>query len=347
MNMVRLRNKINQAINRLNLDLSGTIVLTEAATGAYSVTPVIAAVAGAKVYAYTKDSRFGSVKEVKNQTFKLLSQFETSIDRITIIEELNPQIISSADVITNSGHLRPLNNKLLKYSKKGVVIPLMYEAWELRDSDIDLKLCREMGIKVGATNERHPAIDVFNYLGDMAIRLILDAGLCMYGNRFVLICNNDFGPYIAKSLTQNCISVAVCDLKEHRSKYANLPIDWIGDFLDFSIPKKYRNCEAIIFTAYPFEKTWIGDNAPIQIEKLKSEFENPYILRYAGHLDEEQCKDRIEFYPDLVQAGHMGILPSDIGNDPIIKLQAGGLKVAELLIKGETNYEEQPILQLV
>jgi hypothetical protein len=40
-----IKNKIEDAVSRLNLDLSGKVVLTEAATGAYIVTPVIAALA--------------------------------------------------------------------------------------------------------------------------------------------------------------------------------------------------------------------------------------------------------------------------------------------------------------
>jgi hypothetical protein len=32
-------------------------------------------------------------------------------------------------------------------------------------------------------------------------------------------------------------------------------------------------------------------------------------------------------------AGHMGVLPSVVGPDPIVRLQTGGLKVAEVLLK--------------
>jgi hypothetical protein len=62
--MPGFKNKIEDAIDRLELDLSGKVVLTEAATGAYIVTPVIAALAGAEVYAFTKDTRYGTVADV-------------------------------------------------------------------------------------------------------------------------------------------------------------------------------------------------------------------------------------------------------------------------------------------
>ena len=136
--------------------------------------------------------------------------------------KLTPEIIAKADIITNSGHLRPLNSEKLQHCKKGVVIPLMYEAWEWRDADLDIEFCKKNGIVVGATNERHPDVDVFNYLGDMALKMIFDAGLCPYKNSFILLCNNDFGPFIAKVLSKVCGALGVCDTAEHRASYEGL-----------------------------------------------------------------------------------------------------------------------------
>ena len=47
--------------------------------------------------------------------------------------------------------------------------------------------------------------------------------------------------------------------------------------------------------------------------------------------------------------GHMGILPSAIGPEPIVRLQAGGLKVAELLLRrrGELNQRDLEFLQVL
>ncbi|MFN6037528.1 MAG: hypothetical protein ACK452_03600 [Bacteroidota bacterium] len=340
-----LKDKILETVKQLDLNLKGRIVLTEAATGAYVVTPIIAALSGAKVYAFTKSTRYGSVEEVKHQTGELLEKLSIDRDSVHIVEDLTPELINIADIITNSGHLRPLNAEKLQYSKQGLVIPLMYEAWELREGDLDLNFCKKNEIRVGATNERHPDVDVFNFLGDMAIKLIFDAGFNLYKNKFVLICNNDFGPYIAKVISKICAGLAVCDLKENKNKYNDLPIDWIGDFPNFSAPEKYKNCTAIIFTAYPFEKSWIGDRGEfLSMSKLKSEFNYPFILRYAGHIDDEFCKGKLNYYPEHVPAGHMGILPSDIGYDPIIRLQAGGLKVGELMLKEQIIFKDVPLV---
>lgn len=345
--MATIKAKIIDAVNRLKLDLSGKVVLTEAATGAYVVTPVIAALAGAKVYAFTKSTRYGSVEDVKKLTMALLSQFENVKGSVSVIDSLSPEIIAEADIITNSGHLRPLDKSILQHAKKGSVIPLMYEAWEWREADLDIETVRTKNILLGATNERHPDVDVFNYLGDMALKMIFDAGLCPYNNNYILICNNDFGPFIAKVLAKVCGGLAVCDTAENKSKYDGLQVDWIGNFPDFTIPEKYKNSDAVLFTAYPFDKTWIGNNnTPILIDKLKSQIENPFILRYCGHIDEE-CKNDIRFYPEHVKSGHMGILPSAIGFDPIIRLQSGGLKVGQLMLENKNSVNDHTLVEYI
>lgn len=337
--MPGIKHKIEDAVNRLKLDLSGKVVLTEAATGAYIVTPVIAALAGAEVYAYTKNTRYGSVADVTKQTDELLAQFGKKNLRVNIIDRLTPEIIGKADLITNSGHLRPLDNEKLRHVKKNAVIALMYEAWEWRDADLDIGFCKKKEITVGATNERHPEIDVFNYLGDMAVKMIFDAGLCPYKNLFVLICNNDFGPFIAKVLRRISAGVAVCDKKENKKNYEGTDIDWIGEFPDFNIPDKYEKSEAVIFTAYPFDKTWIGnETTAIPLGRLREKLPGAILLRYAGDIDETYCKNDDQVYPERVSSGHMGILPSAIGNDPIIRLQSGGLKAGELAMRNETHF---------
>lgn len=68
-NPIRLKNLIREAIAFTELNLSGLVVLTEAASGPYVVTPVVAALAGAdEVYGLTHDSQYASAKSVIAQT---------------------------------------------------------------------------------------------------------------------------------------------------------------------------------------------------------------------------------------------------------------------------------------
>ena len=185
----------------------------------------------------------------------------------------------------------------------------------------------------------------FNYLGDMALKQIFDAGICPYKNKFILLCNNDFGPFIAKVLAGICAGLAVIDMDEHKTFYNREEIEWIGGFPKIKIPDDYKNAEAIIFTAYPFDQTWIGENKTISIHHIKSQVSDPFILRYAGDLDETVLEaNGIRFFPSHVQSGHMGVLPSAIGFDPIIRLQSGGLKAGEAMLNGNYEYEKIKIV---
>lgn len=343
-----LINKLAAQVKNLQLNLKGKTVLTEAATGAYIVTPVLAALAGAKVYAYSKTTRYGKLEEVFSSTRELAESFKEFPLDIHYTEKLEPEIIAQADIITNSGHLRPLNEAMLTHAKNQLVIPLMYEAWEWREADMDIQYIRKRGFKIGATNERHPDVDVFNYLGDMALKQIFDAGITPYKNRFILLCNNDFGPFIAKILSRVCERLAVIDKDEHKNQYDQGQIDWIGGFPDLRIPASYKNAEAIIFTAYPFDQNWIGENTAISLQQLQTQLSDPFILRYAGDLDEEVLQKKgLRFFPQHVNSGHMGILPSAIGYDPIIRLQSGGLKAGEALLSGNYDYKNIKIMELV
>ncbi len=343
-----LIDKLVKRVEALSLDLKGKTVLTEAASGAYVVTPLLAALAGAKVFAYSKTTRYGTREEVFAATRDIASGYKGGTLDITLVDTITPEIVAQADVITNSGHLRPLSATLLKHAKDSVVIPLMYEAWEWRDADMDIDYIRQRGFRIGATNERHPDVDVFNYLGDMAVKQIFDAGICPYNNKFVLLCNNDFGPFIAKVVSKICDGLAVIDREENKPKYNTDTIDWIGGFPDIKIPAAYRDAEAIIFTAYPFDQLWIGENSPVSLQQIKEQFADPLLLRYAGDASEAALDQAgVRYYPAHVSSGHMGILPSAIGNDPIIRLQAGGLKSAEALMTGNHLYKNIPILEII
>jgi hypothetical protein len=115
-----------------------------------------------------------------------------------------------------------------------------------------------------------------------------------------------------------------------------------------NIPEKYRDAEAVIFTAYPFDQQWIGEKTAISLQQIRAQLSDPLILRYAGDLDENFLINKgVRFFPLHVHSGHMGILPSAIGYDPIIRLQAGGLKVGEALLNGKYEYRNLKILDLV
>src|SRR5262245_42376373 len=189
--------QITAIVREIRLDLRGLHVLTEAATGAYVVTPVLAAVAGARVTALTKESPYGTVRQVRDETEALARELGVA-ERITIVTALSPNVIASADIVTNSGHLRPLDAAFIQHLKRGAVIPLMYENWEFRAADVDLAACQKRCVLVGGTNEKHAELRVFDYLGMLAVRGLLDCEVPVALSRILLVCDNPFGLFIAR-----------------------------------------------------------------------------------------------------------------------------------------------------
>ena len=326
---MNLADKVRRAVDELELDLRDRVVLTEAATGPYVVTPVIAALAGARVFAFTRATRHGSVADVQDGTYALLDALDLSRSSVAVLDDLPAEVVAEADVITNSGHLRPLDASLLRHARSNVVVPLMYEAWEERAEDLDLGYARSRGIRVPATNERHPAVDVFSYLGELAVRQIHEAGLSLSHNRFVLFCNNPFGPFLARTLSGLCGDLVVVQTVDEL--VARLPL---------------RDVAGVVLAAYPFDQEWVGHDGAVSPGFLTEHLPGAVVLRFAGHVDEAALHDaRVPFYPPAVPRGHMGTLLSEIGPDSVVRLQAGGLKAAEVALSGGTTFRGETILE--
>jgi hypothetical protein len=298
------------AIDRCNLDLSGGVVLTEAATGAYVVTSVIAAMAGADwVFALAGSCSYGPASEATCATLELAKEAGVA-HRIEIVTEKSERYVSDADIVTNSGHLRPIDAEMIGWMKDGAVIPLMYEKWELRSSDVDLAACRARGVAVAGTNESDPAVDVFSYLGAMAVKQLLDAGLAVYGNRILCLCDNAFVVHLERG--------------------------WVGMGAD--VTSLVRICDAD--SADHFDAIVVAlepGNTPVltatDAKGIAEHWPDAIVAQFWGDIDRAALKKMgIAVWPAEAPApGHMGILPSAIGPEPVVRLQAGGLKVGERL----------------
>jgi hypothetical protein len=327
-NPQRLVSLMQDAIGRCQLQLHGKIVLTEAATGAYAVTPVLAAMAGAeKVFAIAQSSRYGTVEEVIAQTEELakLAGVGHSIEFLT---EKTKEIVALADIITNSGHVRPIDAETISWMKPSAVIPLMYEAWEFRPEDLDLIACRECDIKVAGTNERHPAVDVFSFLGIMAIKLLLDAGVSAYTSNILLLCDNPFRSFIERGLIN-----------------AGARVDTVETLSDASPNTKY---DAILVALQPRPKPVLSETDALLIA---NQWSGAIVAQYWGDIKRSAfLTHNIPIWPEEApKPGHMGILPSEVGPEATIRLQIGGLKVGEVLLRSplQPNDPDKEYIQLL
>jgi hypothetical protein len=312
LNARRLASLVAEAVKRCDLNLSGAVALTEAATGAYAVTPVLAAAAGARVFAVTRDTAHGTVAEVSEQTFALARILGVD-DRIRIVTQIPREVLAQCDIVTNSGHVRPIDAAMIASMKPTAVIPLMYEAWEFRPDDLDLEACRRAGIMVVGTHERHPNVDVFSFLGLMAVQQLLEAGVAPYRASVLLLCDNAFCPYIERGLGAAGAHVDTADR--------------LGDAPDDS---RY---DAIVCALTPGAALRLDAEDAGRIARL---WPGAVVAQYWGDIDREAlAAGAVPVWPPKApRRGHMGILPSGPGPEAIVRLQSGGLKAAEVMWRG-------------
>jgi len=312
LNPVRLLALMQAAIVRCKLDLTGAVVLTEAGSNAYVVTPVLAALAGAtRVYAVVRSTRFGSACAVREQAQQLAVMAGVG-DVIRYVSRKTQEIIGQADIVTNSGHVRPIDAQTIGWMKPQAVVPLMYESWELRMGDIDLSSARRRAIAVAGTNERQVAVGVFDFLGVMAVKGLLDAGIAVQGTRILLLCDNAFRAYIRAGLV-GCGAVVDCrrDLEK---------ADRCG----------CRAYDAIVLALHPGRgKTLEQTDA----RTVATTWPGAVVLHFWGNMDRRAFQVAgVPVWPlHEPRQGHMGVLPSEVGPESIVRLQSGGLKVGEIL----------------
>lgn len=307
---------IHAAIGRCELDLDGLVVLTEAASGPYVVTPLLAALAGARrVLAVTRDSPWGTAAEVCRLTEGLALELGITASVLRVTTAHPRDLAAEADIVTNSGHLRPLDQDLIDRLKITAVIPLMYEAWELRDTDLDLAACRRRGIAVAGTNECHPAVGVFPFLGDMAAQLFADGNLQVAGSSLLIICNNPFAPFLAGGLRELGADV----------RSATDPDAALAALADHPEP-----FDGVLFAATPGPAPVCDAPRLLRLDRVCG---RPLFAQLWGDLERPAGED-LRFVPATPPPrGHMGLLPSALGPEPVIRLQSGGLKVGEILAR--------------
>jgi hypothetical protein len=303
---------MREAVDRCELDLTGKTVLTEAANGAYVVTPVLAAMAGARVVALAAPTSYAGPEELVAETTEL-AKLAGAAEEITFLPAKDAIELKAVDIVTNSGQVRPVDAAMIAQLKPGCVIPLMYESWEFRPSDLDLEACREHGILVAGTNEQHPGVDVFSYLGQLAIKQLHEAGIAVRGTRVVVLCDNDFGPYIERELRANGATVAMAAK------------------LDESLLQPYA--DAVVVALRPREEAVLTS---ADIKLIQSKTPETVVIQYWGDVDRAAlAAEGLPAWPERAPGpGHMGVLPSAVGPEAIVRLQSGGLKVGQVLANG-------------
>jgi hypothetical protein len=310
---LRAKRLIKEMIKSLGLDLSDLVVLTEAASRNYVYTPIIAAMAGSpKVYAFTRDSRYGSIPEVQ-ETTGLFAALCNVANRVEIITEKTSSVVSEADIVTNLGFVRPIDQEMVKMMKPTAVVPLMCEAWEFRPGDVDLAACRAKGISVLGTDEDTPGVDVFSYSGWLCQKMLFDAQIEIYKSKIVLVSSDKFGCVIEQQLRRAGIWVRL--------------VPSLGKIDE----EELASADAVVVADYSRDGIIIGQNGDITASYLARVTPSVTVIQFAGRVDVSHLKEYgIRVYPGIeLSAHHMGLTLAGLGPRPVIELHTAGLRVAQ------------------
>ena len=315
---------IHQLIRRFNLNLTGLTVYTEAASGAYLLCPILAALAGAeKVYAQTRDSRFGKVDEIRKATMAAAREYDVA-NRVEVLTERCHRSLAESDIVTNSGFVRPIDRNLISALKPTAVIPLMWETWEFRSSDFDLDLCKERGILVLGTNEQEEPCDMRLFIGLCALKLLFDLG---FDGGKVLVLGN--------------ASIPAGTIVEHLRR-TGIEVTWFsaeqeGDFRYEDLAKHFQShggeYDLMMLAEHKHHFPLLGQGGLLDFKSISEINPALKIGVISGNLSVSELKNSgLRYLPDhIAPAGFMSYQPYMMGPRPVLTLYAGGLKVGEAM----------------
>ncbi len=316
----KARKIIDDIICDLSLNLENLSVLTEVGSDYYQFTPLIACMGGAEhVFAWTKDSIYGNGGEIV-RTCKEIAELYGIDTAIEFAINTRPNShVEAADIITNSGFTRPLDENLLKYARpEEAVISLMYEAWEFRATDVDLNYCSENKIKIAGVWENHPDLLIFNACGQLAIKMAYEAGYKVTGDNIIVWSDDQFGETIENAFLNQGAENVVTTTSEH------------------TLIQNIDNTDFIFFCDYDEDRVLLGNSGVIDLKKIIKQDNSVGIIHLFGKIDPFFLEGiEIPVYPNIAgQASIMSFTLAHLGMDPVLRLQAAGLKVGECLFKG-------------
>lgn len=309
------------AIQSTQLSLEGLNILTEVGSNNFLFTPLIAALAKAqKVFAWTKDTKFGEGEYIVECCKKLMKELQIDPERIIFrINERPEKDISEANIVTNLGMVRPISLEFIEKMKTSAVVPYMCEAWELRDGDVDINSCTKRGIKVAGTWEGHPDLKIFDACGALSIKLAQEASFEVYQNKIAIISEDRFGEVASTAFKS--LGAKVTLIKPNETNQQN-----------------WNDYDFIFLADYQSENIYLGKNGLLNSEKIP-------IVHLSGKISNQFALENSYFiYPN--QDGfskRMTRTLADLGPKPIIDLHTAGLKVGEDLFRNRNNEYAQKI----
>ena len=333
MNLARSLNLIAAARKTFELDLSGLTVFTEAASGYFALTPLIAALAGAhEVIAIGRDSRYGKFAGIED-FISNLSEKAGCLEKIRFVNQKKSDDVSMVDIVTNLGFVRPIDNDMVSWMKPTAVVSLMWEPWEFRPEDVDLRACEKRQVAILGTNENASTLRTFEFVGLLGVKLLLEADIEVFKSDIVVLGSGHFGFNTMKKLTGLGANVLWIDTHgevpqapEHVNRFKDLDDEGL-EFLS--------RADALVIVEHESREELIGVGAPLDFDTLKGMNEGITVIHICGGIDIFGLKNSgLRYAPTAIRpSGFMSLTTAYLGPRPLIDLHTAGLRVGELLAR--------------
>jgi hypothetical protein len=342
MNLARSLNLISAARKTFDLDLSGLTVFTEAASGYFALTPLIAALAGAhEVIAIGKDSRYGKFAEIKD-FISNLSDEANCLGKIRFVNQKRSDDVSRADIVTNLGFVRPIDDKMISWMRATAVIPLMWEPWEFRCGDLDLTACERRGIPVLGTDERSKDLRTMEFVALLTVKLLLEADIEILLSKVMVLGSGPFGRCTAETLYRLGANVAWFtpgDGGPLNGCQQPLGVSIFQTFEEQSCLDFIAECDALVMVEHRTKKMMIGPGGHFSFTRLAELNKGIVVIHICGEIDTAELTDSgLRFRPQGIRpAGYMSLTTAYLGPRPLIDLHTAGLRVGQVLAEARLD----------
>lgn len=317
---------IREAIAAFELDLTGLTVFTEAATGYFRCTAAIALAAGAaRVLAIAKSSHHGSIASARDAVTQLVR--ELGVERgLSLVD--NADQIAEADIVTNTGFVRPITDDVVSRMRRDAVIPLMWETWEFRPADLDLRACLERDILVLGTNEDDPRLQTKVLVGVVAERLLQQAEVTIAGAAIVVLGGGVFGSSIGRRLDAMGARVSI--------RCAG-PLDGDVAHLRSAVPwRDLVDVSALVVADHESTHLLVGPAGELSVQDLVAANSNLTVVHVSGLIDAPGIRAAgCRLMPGIIARAPrtMSLTTSYLGPHPVIQLHTAGLRVGQIMAR--------------
>jgi hypothetical protein len=318
---------------KFDLDLSGQRILTEAASEVFSCTPLLGALGGAeKITCLGKNSKYGKFSKVQKQirSFAEDLNINTRVFEFKKRKDFKAKNEASYDIVTNLGFVRPLEGEILESVENGIVA-LMCESWEVRKQDISIGEAIEKGCSIVGINEEHSLIDLFSKMPFICIYKMIESSMDPAEVNTLVFGRRNWADNFENFFRKNNFKIQILGVNDARKckREERLRI--------------LEQSDVLIVDSYPSDIK-LGEELtenPFSLEEFREGCIGPkLIIQFKGGVSEKLGSlEDVKLLPEVpVSWDRMAYTAQEIGVQPVIKLHAGGLKTAELVLDG---YDEK------